>query len=349
MTAPGSVPEPAFELLVRGVSDYAIFMLDPAGHILTWNTGAEKITGYRAAEIIGWHFSVFYPAEQIAAGGPTGELETATAEGRNEAEGWQVRQDGTRFWANIIITTLLGDTGELRGFGIVTRDMTEHRATERTWADRQRLVAHLVEAQELERRRIAWDVHDDSIQAMVAVGMRLQLLVGSLPDEHKRAVRQLDDAVRGSVGRLRELIFRLRPPAIDEDGLAEAINGYLNDVVTGWGLTCGLRYELDREPPSASAITIFRICQEALANVRKHAEAGSVQIVVSTVHPGVLVQVIDDGIGVSEAAEQRPDHFGVMEMRERAETAGGWWAMRPGTPRGTVVEFWLPMPQQQDA
>jgi signal transduction histidine kinase len=189
-------------------------------------------------------------------------------------------------------------------------------------------------------------VHDDSIQAMVAVGMRLQLLADRLPDEHRQAVRQLDESVRGAVGRLRELIFRLRPPTIDSDGgLAEAISAYFTDVVTGWGLTCSLRYELapGQELPAENAVTVFRICQEALANVRKHAEANFVEIVVRPVHPGVLVQVIDDGIGVSTDISERADHFGVIEMRERAETAGGWWAMRPGTSGGTVVEFWLPV------
>ncbi|MBP2325183.1 PAS domain S-box-containing protein [Kibdelosporangium banguiense] len=337
--------EEQFRLLVQGVLDYAIFMLDPGGHIMTWNAGAKRIKGYQASEIIGQHFSVFYPPEDIEAQKPARELEKAIADGRLEDEGWRLRQDGTRFWANVVITALFDDTGRLRGFGKVTRDMTERRAAEQTLSERQRLVSHLVQAQELERRRIAWDVHDDSIQAMVAVGMRLQLLAERLPDEQAQAVRQLDESVRGAVGRLRELIFRLRPPAIDEGGLAEALNGYLNDVVTGWGLTCSLRYEIDREPPPESAVTMFRICQEALANVRKHAEANFVEIVVTTVYPGVLVQVIDDGIGVGRAGRDQPDHFGVIEMRERAETAGGWWAMRQGPAGGTIVEFWLPMAQ----
>jgi signal transduction histidine kinase len=221
--------------------------------------------------------------------------------------------------------------------------MTERRAAEQALTERQRLMSHLVEAQELERRRIAWDVHDDSIQAMVAVGMRLQLLAEKVPEQHRSAIRQLDDTVRGTVGRLRELIFRLRPPAIDEGGVAEALSSYLTDVVTGWGLTCSVRDKLDFEPPVETAVTIFRICQEALANVRKHAQAGLVEVELSTAPGGVLVQVIDDGVGPGPGPlEQLPDHFGVIEMRERAETAGGWWTMRAGEEKGTVVEFWLP-------
>jgi PAS domain S-box-containing protein len=340
------IPQPAFELLVQGVLDYAIFMLDTGGHVISWNAGAERIKGYTANDIIGQHFSTFYPPEDKAARKPERELETAIAEGRLEDEGWRIRKDGTRFWANVVITALRDDTGQLRGFGKVTRDMTERRAAEQTLSDRQRLVSHLVQAQEMERRRIAWDVHDDSIQAMVAVGMRLQLLADRVPEQDRAAVRQLDDAVRGTVSRLRELIFRLRPPAIDRGGVAEALSNYLADVVSTWGLTCGLRNEIDLEPPPETAVTIFRICQEALANVRKHARASSVEVALSTVPPGLLVQVIDDGVGPrDDVADPGRDHFGVMEMRERADTAGGWWNMKAGDNGGTVVEFWLPTPQ----
>ncbi|MFC7718750.1 sensor histidine kinase [Nonomuraea recticatena] len=173
--------EERFRLLVQSVVDYAIFMLDTEGHIVSWNAGAQRIKGYRADEIVGSHFSVFYPPEDVASGKPDRELEIAVVEGRLEDEGWRVRKDGTRFWANVIITALFDETGRLRGFGKVTRDLTERRMAERTLDERGRLLAHLVQAQEMERRRIAWDVHDDTIQSMVAVGMRLQLLASRLP------------------------------------------------------------------------------------------------------------------------------------------------------------------------
>src|SRR6266511_2852305 len=172
-------------------------------------------------------FSAFYPPEDGAAGKPDRELELAVAEGRLEDEGWRVRKDGSRFWANVVITALFDEAGKLRGFGKVTRDMTERRAAELAIVEGRRLLAHLVEAQEVERRRIAWDVHDDSIQSMVAVGMRLQLLAGRLPEEHAAAVRQLDEAVAGTISRLRNLVFRLRPPGIDREGLAEVLSSYL--------------------------------------------------------------------------------------------------------------------------
>jgi PAS domain S-box-containing protein len=119
--------EERFRLLVEGVSDYAIFMLDPSGYIVSWNKGAQYNKGYEAAEIIGKHFSVFYPADVVARGWPETELRKAIESGRFEDEGWRVRKDGSRFWANVVITTLYDQLGRHRGFAKVTRDLTEKR------------------------------------------------------------------------------------------------------------------------------------------------------------------------------------------------------------------------------
>jgi PAS domain S-box-containing protein len=117
-------------LLVEQVREHAIFLLDTAGHVHTWNTEAERIKGYDADEIVGQHFSVFYTPEDIARGKPAFELARAEAEGHCEAEGWRVRKDGSHFWASVVITALRGPGGELRGFGKVTRDMTRRRRDE---------------------------------------------------------------------------------------------------------------------------------------------------------------------------------------------------------------------------
>ncbi|WP_248353688.1 PAS domain-containing sensor histidine kinase [Anaeromyxobacter oryzae] len=117
---------------MASVRDYAIFMLDPKGYIVTWNLGAERIKGYTESEIVGSHFSVFYPAEDNAAGKPDWELAEAERLGRFEDEGWRLRKDGSRFWANVIITALRDPGGVLRGFGKVTRDLTARREAEET-------------------------------------------------------------------------------------------------------------------------------------------------------------------------------------------------------------------------
>ncbi|MBV8261449.1 MAG: PAS domain S-box protein [Paraburkholderia sp.] len=121
--------EERFRLLVESVSDYAIFMLDPLGVVVSWNTGATNLKGYRPAEIVGQHFSVFYPPEEIAAGRPQRELRLAKEQGRVETEGWRVRKDGSMFWANVTITAVHDSSGRHTGFAKVTRDMTESRRT----------------------------------------------------------------------------------------------------------------------------------------------------------------------------------------------------------------------------
>jgi PAS domain S-box-containing protein len=119
--------ERRFRILVQGVTDYAIFMLDPEGKVANWNAGAERIKGYTPEEIVGSHFSRFYTPEDAEAGVPTRAIETARSTGRYEAEGWRVRKDGTRFWASVVLDAIRNDPGELIGFAKITRDMTEKR------------------------------------------------------------------------------------------------------------------------------------------------------------------------------------------------------------------------------
>ena len=122
--------EEHLRLLVNGVRDYAIFMLDPSGQVASWNQGAERIKGYKANEIVGRHFSIFYPPEDVQGGKPAHELQRAIAEGRYQEEGWRIRKDGSRFWADVVITALTDGTGKLRGFSKITRDVTDRKRAE---------------------------------------------------------------------------------------------------------------------------------------------------------------------------------------------------------------------------
>jgi PAS domain S-box-containing protein len=129
-----------YRLLVESVKDYAIFALDADGHIMTWNAGAQRFKGYQAHEIIGKHYSLFYPPEDAASGKPAHLLEQAIRHGRVEDEGWRIRKDGSRFWADVVITALRNETGQLVGFAKVTRDLSERRAAEqRAIADARRI------------------------------------------------------------------------------------------------------------------------------------------------------------------------------------------------------------------
>ena len=122
--------EESFRLMVESVSDYAIVMLDPEGRIVSWNTGAQRIKGYQADEIVGRHFDTFYPREDVVAGKPQRDLDTAAASGRHEDEGWRIRKDGSMFWANIVFTAIRDQAGNLRGFAKLTRDLTERNKVE---------------------------------------------------------------------------------------------------------------------------------------------------------------------------------------------------------------------------
>jgi PAS domain S-box-containing protein len=155
-----------FQLLVSSVRDYAIFMLDPEGRIATWNVGAQRIKGYRPDEIIGHHFSEFYPEEDLKNGKPDYELRVARAEGSVEDEGWRIRKDGSRFWANVVITAVHDRHGELRGFAKVTRDITERKKTEETQlALLEQREARILAEEERRRAEASYQVAQESNRA----------------------------------------------------------------------------------------------------------------------------------------------------------------------------------------
>jgi PAS domain S-box-containing protein len=133
-----------FELLIDSIADYAIYMLDPSGVVSNWNTGAERLKGYTADEIVGHHFSRFYTAEDRTKGLPARVLDAAAREGRYEAEGWRVRKDGSRFWASVVVDAIRNKDGVLEGFAKVTRDITERRMAQEAVRESERQFRLLV-------------------------------------------------------------------------------------------------------------------------------------------------------------------------------------------------------------
>jgi PAS domain S-box-containing protein len=208
-----------FRLLVLSVRDYAIFALDPDGNVLTWNEGARRLKGYEAEEIIGRHFSTFYSAEAVAARYPDYELKVAVREGRYEDEGWRFRKDGTRFWANVIITALFAADGTHVGFAKVTRDLTERRASEealRASEERFRLIVHSVRDYGIfmlnpDGRVASWNTGAERINGYTAeeiIGRHFEIFYPQEDLDAGKPARELVIAARE--GRFEEEGWRIR-------------------------------------------------------------------------------------------------------------------------------------------
>ncbi len=220
-----------------------------------------------------------------------------------------------------------------------------HRAEEK----RRILMSNLVAAEEEQRRRIAVDVHDDSIQAMAAVSLRLQVLRRSAPTrEFADKIQEIEQSVVMAVGRLRRLLFQLDSAALHEMGLARALSRYADELFPEAPPRVGFRTGLEVEPPTLMRTVLYRIAQEALNNIRKHARAKQVTVFVGPLDDGVLVTVQDDGMGfdvVEVATRALPGHLGLQSMRERATLADGWLTIDSKPSSGTAVRFWLPTPK----
>jgi len=210
---------------------------------------------------------------------------------------------------------------------------------------RSRVLAEVVSAQEHERMRIAGDLHDDSIQVMTAVSMQLEALSSRVKDDRQRqALGHLSSAVHAAVDRLRQMMFNLLPPDLEHHDLGDALRHFLDQQ--GPGVEFRLRDRLGAEPPHDLRVVLYRIAQEAVTNVCKHAHAREVAITLIEVDGGYLLDIADDGVGATRDAidVQQPKHIGITSMRERAETCGGWLRVDSTPGAGTTVRAWLPAP-----
>ena len=175
--------------------------------------------------------------------------------------------------------------------------------------------------------------------------LRVQVLRKRLADNPERAeeLSQLEETLRHAIERLRHVSFELRPPSLDTEGLVPALRVYLEKLREEHGIRFELVDHLDLDPPLETRITVYRIAQEALANVRKHADANRVHVLAEQHERGYLIRIQDDGDGFDLSRETTvPGHLGLLAMRERAELAGGWWKCRSAPGAGTTVEFWVP-------
>jgi PAS domain S-box-containing protein len=330
----------SFRLLVEGVRDYAIFLLDPHGRIATWNAGAERIKGYPAHEIIGQHFSRFYPPEALARDWPAEELRRATVDGRFEDEGWRVRKDGTRFWANVVITAIRDPQGELFGFAKVTRDLTERReaseALREAYDDLERRVkertAELMAANEELREA---DRQRNEFLAMLAHELRnplapvrnaLQIL--RLPDtqpaiaEWARAMidrqighlaRLIDDLL--DMSRLTRGLVRLKRERLDLGRLVQTVGDDRRGLVEAAGLTLDVVTPPGPVDVDGDATRLTQVVGNLLDNAGKFTDPGGrVDLRLAADNKFATISVSDTGIGI--APELLPRLFEVFAQGE---------------------------------
>jgi PAS domain S-box-containing protein len=353
-----------FRLLVETVKDYAIFVLDPEGHILTWNDGARAIKGYSKAEIVGQHFSKFYLPEAVESGWPARELALAEKEGRFADEGWRVKKDGSVFWASVIITPLRDAEGQLCGFAKVTQDLSERKkADERiqnlnselrnrvTQLDETRAIldlrtlelrkvsARLLQVQDEERRRIARELHDDLGQQLAYLKMTLDVKAGN---------EQASQLTNKALATVRNLSYLLHPPLLDETGLRAALHWYVDGMVKRSNIEVSLTMQPSAFPRLTQDVetAIFRVVQESLTNVYRHSGTEAARVEIVKQPECVLVRVRDYGSGMPAdlcGKSATPGlGVGINGMRERLRQFGGELVVSRAEP-GTLVEAKVPI------
>jgi PAS domain S-box-containing protein len=365
--------EERFRLLVGGVRDYAIFLLEPDGTIASWNSGAERLKGYRADEIIGRHFSTFYTEADRRERVPDRGLQCARDEGRWESEGWRVRKDGTRFWASVVISSLTGSDGRHRGFAKVTRDLTERKRNEdalRGVLEREREAsARLREIDRMRSELVAVVAHD--LRAPVGV---IQSLVHLLltewetwSDQEKlEALRRASTRTETLAGLVDDVfdLARIDAGQLTTDSAPMDLESIVHQVVADLRtMDADRRVSVDVDPSAARALGDERRTWQVLSNLVSNAVKFSpavapVEIAVWREEDAVVVAVTDHGAGIPEdqhatvferftrlpAAKGTPGSgIGLFIARSLVEAQGGRISLESAPGLGSTFRFTLPV------
>jgi PAS domain S-box-containing protein len=370
--------EAQFRLLVRGVTDYAIYMLDPEGLVSSWNPGAQRIKGYAPEEVIGQHFSKFYTEEDRASGAPQRGLDTARREGRFEIEGWRVRKDGTRFRAHAIIDAIRGEDGEVIGFAKITRDITEREEARRAL---ERAREALFQAQKLEAiGQLTGGIAHDFNNLLMAVLGSLELARKRLPDDPQvngLISNAIQGAQRGAALTQRMLTFarrqELKREPIDLAALVVNMEPLLSQSL-------GPLFTLSTEfaPHLPAAETDRAQLESALMNVVINARdamprGGTIALTAAPERIGQLdpdlapgdyvrLTISDQGEGMSEETLARATEpffttkgvgkgtgLGLAMVQGLAAQSGGTLRIKSRVDAGTEVELWLPATSRHSA
>jgi PAS domain S-box-containing protein len=370
--------EEQFRLLVQGVTDYAIYMLDARGVVTNWNAGAQRIKGYRPEEIIGRHFSVFYTDEDRARGDPEAALATAAAHGSFEKEGWRVRRDGSRFMAHVVIDAIRDATGEIIGFAKITRDVTERNQAQRVLEQTREA---LFQSQKMEAvGQLTGGIAHDFNNLLAAVIGSLELVHKRLPYD-RRITPLLENAMRGAqrgaVLTQRMLAFarkqELRLEPVDVASLVRGMMAFLEPTL-GPTVEVVLRFPADLPRVQTDPAQLETALMNLAVNARDAMPGGGVITVTAAHAPAapapngpeedfrdghVRLTVADTGEGMDEATLQRAaDPFfttkgvgkgtglGLSMVHGLAAQSGGRLELRSTAGQGSEVELWLPVALQ---
>ncbi len=360
--------ERRFRILVGGVTDYALYMLDPDGRVSSWNSGGQQIKGYAAEEILGEHFSRFYTPEDRAASRPQLALKTARETGRYEAEGWRVRKDGTYFWASVVIDAIREDDGKLIGFAKITRDITERRNAQLAL---ERVQRQLAEAQKLDALgQLTGGVAHDFNNLLMIVSGHLQPIRRAADGDPaaQRSVQAIELAVQRGASLTKQLLTfarrqRVNPAPLD---VAERIEG-MRDVLSS-GIGSGIGILLDIEPGVAPVHVDAAEFETALVNLVINARdampnGGTVTLTARNKAQGsspletdgVAITVSDTGTGIpSDVLDRIFDPFfttkpcgkgtglGLSQVHGFVHQAGGRVSVHSELGKGTAVTLYFP-------
>ena len=353
--------EELFRLMVESVIDYGIFMLDPGGHVASWNRGAERIKGWSAAEIIGRHFSTFYPQDAIDHGWPQHELNVAAREGRFEDEGWRIRKDGSRFWANVVITALYDRNGQLRGFGKVTRDLTQRKRIEELEAGEKRINEFLAMLGHELRNPLA------PIRNAVAI-IRASGHAGAVEERASAVIeRQVDHLARLvddllDVSRITSGKISLRKEPLDLVSAVHAAVEAVRPAIDRKRQVFAFVHDGRPLPIVGDHTRVTQAVLNLLNNASKYTPAGGrISLTLERGPQEAFVRIEDDGIGI--ASDLLPRMFDLFVQGERGldRSEGGLGigltlvkklvhlhggtvaATSPGPGKGSMFEIRLPL------
>lgn len=359
------------DLLIRSVTDYAIYMLDPRGIVSSWNAGAERLKGYRPEEIIGQHFSRFYTPEDIELGIPVMALKTALDEGRFEAEGWRVRKEGRRFWANVVIDPIRDDEGRHLGFAKITRDLTERKQAQEALEQSRE---QFFQAQKVEAiGQLTGGVAHDFNNILAAILGSLNLARRRMA-EGEDISRFLDNAAlaaqRGATLTQRMLAFarkqelKLEPVDLVDSvrDMAELLNRTIGPSVaikTSFPLTLP-PVLADRAQLELALINLVVNARDAMADGGDIVIGAEERDFGDKPKPFVCLSVIDQGQGMDEGTLARATEpffttkgigkgtgLGLSMVQGMVEQCGGHLVLRSAPGEGTRAEIWLPTAQWQ--